>query len=125
MDILKIDKRIDSPMVLADGQSGYFEVNGKSLPEDAVEFYKPLENYVQEYVKSPQQKTTINLKLEYLNTSSSKKLLDIIGYFEALPSQGYEVELNWYHRDEDQDMIDEGVEFAHMTSLKVNFIVEQ
>jgi len=125
MDILKIEKRIDSPMVLADGQSGYFEVNGKSLPEDAVEFYKPLENYVQEYVKSPQQKTTINLKLEYLNTSSSKKLLDIIGYFEALPSQGYEVVLNWYHRDEDQDMIDEGVEFAHMTSLKVNFIVEQ
>lgn len=125
MDILKIDKRIDSPMVLADGLSGYFEVNGKSLPEDAVEFYRPLEKYVQEYVKSPQQKTTINLKLEYLNTSSSKKLIDIIGYFESLPSQGYEVVLNWYHRDEDQDMIDEGVEFAHMTSLKVNFIVEQ
>lgn len=125
MDTLKIEKRIDSPMVLADGQSGYFEVNGKSLPEDAIEFYKPLENYVREYVKSPKQKTTINLKLEYLNTSSSKKLLDIIGYFESLPSQGYEVELNWYHRDEDQDMIDEGVEFAHMTSLKLNFIVEQ
>jgi len=125
MDILKIEKRIDSPMVLADGQSGYFEVNGKSLPEDAVEFYKPLEKYAQEYVKSPKQKTTINLKLEYLNTSSSKKLLDIIGFFEALPSQGYEVELNWYHRDEDQDMIDEGIEFAHMTSLKVNFILEQ
>jgi len=125
MDTLKIEKRIDSPMVLADGESGYFEVNGKSLPEDAVEFYKPLEKYAQEYVKSPKQKTTINLKLEYLNTSSSKKLLDIIGFFEALPSQGYEVELNWYHRDEDQDMIDEGIEFAHMTSLKVNFILEQ
>lgn len=125
MDTLKIEKRTDSPMVLADGESGYFELNGKSLPEDAIEFYKPLEKYAQEYVKSPKQKTTINLKLEYLNTSSSKKLLDIIGLFEALPPQGYEVELNWYHRDEDQDMIDEGIEFAHMTSLKVNFIVEQ
>ncbi|MBC7126135.1 MAG: DUF1987 domain-containing protein [Bacteroidales bacterium] len=125
MNILKIEKRIDSPMVLADGESGYFEVNGKSLPEDAVEFYRPLEKYIQEYVKSPKQKTTFNLKLEYLNTSSSKKLLDIIGYFEGLPSQGYQVELNWYHRDEDQDMIDEGIEFAHMTNLKVNFIVEQ
>lgn len=125
MDTLKIEKRIDSPMVLADGQSGYFEVNGKSLPENAVEFYKPLENYVREYIKSPKKKTIINLKLEYLNTSSSKKILDIIGYFESLPPQGYEVELNWYHRDEDQDMIDEGIEFAHMTSLKLNFIVEQ
>lgn len=125
MDTLKIEKQIDSPMVIADGQSGYFEINGKSLPENAIDFYKPLENYAQEYVKSPKQKTTINLKLEYLNTSSSKKLLDIISYFESLPSQGYEVELNWYHRDEDQDMIDEGVEFAHMTSLKLNFIVEQ
>lgn len=124
METLKIEKRIDSPMVLANGDSGYFEVNGKSLPEDAIEFYKPLEKYVLEYVKSPKQKTTINLKLEYLNTSSSKKLLDIIGIFEALPSQGYEVVLNWYHHEEDQDMIDEGIEFAHMTSLKVNFIVE-
>lgn len=124
MDILKIEKRNDSPMILADGQAGYFEVKGKSLPEDAIEFYRPLEKYAQEYVKSPKPKTTINLKLEYLNTSSSKKLLDIISYFENLPGQGYTVELNWYHRDEDQDMIDEGVEFAHMTNLKVNFIVE-
>lgn len=125
MDILKIEKRIDSPMVIADGEKGYFEVTGKSLPEDAIEFYKPLEKYVQAYVTAPKPKTTINLKLEYLNTSSSKKLLDIVGYFEQLPAQGYEVELNWHHRDDDQDMIDEGVEFAHMTSLKVNFIIEQ
>lgn len=125
MDILKIEKQKDSPMILADGETGYFEINGKSLPENAVEFYKPLERYVQAYISSPKKKTTINLKLEYLNTSSSKKLLDIIGYFENLPSLGYEVELNWFHFDEDQDMIDEGIEFSHMTSLKVNFIVEQ
>lgn len=125
MDILKIEKRIDSPMVIADGEKGYFEVTGKSLPEDAIEFYKPLEKYVLAYVSAPKPKTIINLKLEYLNTSSSKKLLDIVGYFEQLPAKGFEVELNWYHRDDDQDMIDEGIEFAHMTSLKVNFILEQ
>ncbi len=124
METLRIEKRIDSPLVIADGESGLFEVSGKSLPEDAVEFYKPLEKYVLEYVKSPKSKTVINLKLEYLNTSSSKKLLDIVGYFEKLPAQGYEVELYWYFHEDDQDMIDEGNEFAHMTTLKVNFVAE-
>ncbi|MDI3526403.1 MAG: hypothetical protein PWR03_586 [Tenuifilum sp.] len=125
MDTLKIEEKLDSPMVFADAQNGYFEIKGKSLPEDAVEFYTPLDKYVAEYIKNPQPKTVFNLKLEYLNTSSSKKILDIISHFEKLPSQGYEVELNWYHRDDDQDMIDEGIEFAHMTTLKVNFIAEQ
>jgi hypothetical protein len=124
MDKLIIESRIDTPKVVADGNAGLFEISGKSLPEDAFEFYKPLEKYVQGYIKQPQPKTTINLKLEYLNSSSSKKLLDVIGYFEQLFKHGYQIELNWFHHDEDQDMIDEGTEFANMTSLRVNFIAE-
>lgn len=125
MEALFIEGKVDSPQVIADSDKGYFEVKGKSLPEDAVEFYKPLDKYIVEYIKNPQQLTVVNLKLEYLNSSSSKKLLDLISYFERISKQGYQIELNWYHRDDDQDMIDEGVEFAHMTPLKVNFISEQ
>ncbi|MGE0078654.1 MAG: DUF1987 domain-containing protein [Bacteroidales bacterium] len=125
MDILYIEGRIDAPQINANGDKGFFEIKGKSLPEDAIEFYRPLEKYIIEYAKSPQPVTTINLKLEYLNSSSSKKLLDLIGHIEKMASQGYQVDLNWFHREDDQDMIDEGVEFAHMTSLKVNFIAEQ
>ncbi|HPD94905.1 MAG: DUF1987 domain-containing protein [Bacteroidales bacterium] len=125
MEKLHVERKTDSPEIIANAEEGYFEINGKSLPEDAVEFYKPLEKYVLSYINRPKQTTTINLKLEYLNSSSSKKLLDIIELFEKIQKQGYEIILNWYHHDDDQDMIDEGVEFAHMTSLKVNFISEQ
>jgi len=125
MEALHIEGRIDSPQITANGDNGYFEIKGKSLPEDAVEFYRPLERYIVEYVKAPQPLTKIDLRLEYLNSSSSKKLLDLIGHIEKIAKEGHLVELNWYHRDEDQDMIDEGIEFAHMTSLKVNFIAEQ
>lgn len=124
MDTLHIEGRIDSPQISADGTNGYFEIKGKSLPEDAVEFYKPLEKYIVEYVKTPQPITKIDLRLEYLNSSSSKKLLDIISHIEKIAKEGHQIELNWFHKDEDQDMIDEGIEFAHMTSLKVNFIAE-
>lgn len=125
MEALHIEGRIDSPQITADGSKGYFEIKGKSLPEDAVEFYRPLERYIVEYVKAPQASTKIDLRLEYLNSSSSKKLLDLISHIEKIAKEGFQIELNWYHRDEDQDMIDEGIEFAHMTSLKVNFIAEQ
>ena len=125
MDQLHIEGRIDSPEINANGDSGLFEIRGKSLPEDAVEFYRPLERYIVEYINAPKPLTIINLRLEYLNSSSSKKLLDLIGYIETIAKEGYQVEVNWFHREDDQDMIDEGVEFAHMTPLKVNFIAEQ
>ncbi|MCB8964406.1 MAG: DUF1987 domain-containing protein [Bacteroidales bacterium] len=125
MEQLHIEGRIDAPHINADGDKGHFEIIGKSLPEDAVEFYRPLERYIIEYAKAPQELTVIDLKLEYLNSSSSKKLLDIIGHIEKIAAEGYQVEVNWYQRDDDQDMIDEGIEFAHMTSLKINFVPEQ
>lgn len=124
MENLFIEKKKDSPEIVADGEKGLFVITGKSLPEDAKEFYLPLERYVQAYITNPQKKTTVNLRLEYLNSSSSKKLLDIMVYFEKLRDSGYEVEVNWFHNIDDQDILDEGVEFAHMTSLEVNFISE-
>lgn len=124
MDQLFIEGKIDSPQIIADGDNGHFEIKGKSLPEDAIEFYRPLEKYIIGYAKAPHPLSVINLKLEYLNSSSSKKLLDLIGHFEKIRREGYQVELNWHHKVEDQDIIDEGVEFAHMTSLQVNFIPE-
>ncbi len=110
---------------MADATTGIFEIKGKSLPEDAIQFYRPLEKYIEHYIKSPCQRTIFNLRLEYLNSSSAKKLVEIISQVEKLPRAGYEVELNWYYREEDQEMLEEGEEFARMTDLKVNLLLER
>jgi len=111
----------DSPSIMFDGDLGIMEIKGKSLPEDAIVCYTPLYQVVSEYVKTPKGKTIVNLRLEYLNSSSAKKILKIINLLEELPSQGYPVEVNWYYNDNDEDMLEEGIEFRRLTTLPIKF----
>lgn len=120
MEKLFIEEREDSPSILFDKTIGLIEIKGKSLPEDAIVFYQKLHESVKQYVNSPLQKTTVNFKLEYLNSSSAKKILEIITLLEPLPHKGYVVNLNWYYKEEDDDMLEEGEEFSRMTDLHVN-----
>lgn len=125
MEKLFTESNEDSPSILFDGELGLIEIKGRSLPEDAILCYTPLHKLVQEYIKEPKQKTTLNFRLAYLNSSSAKKLLEIITLFEKLPSQGFQVEIKWFYQAEDEDMREEGEEFKRMTDLPILLEKEQ
>ena len=112
----------ESPQIHFDPTRGILDISGKSLPEDIEEFYKPLEESVRAYIKYPQPKTTINFDMIYLNSSSTKKVLEIVTLFEDVFRKGYTVVLNWYHDAFDDDMMEEGYEFARLTEIPVTII---
>lgn len=122
MDKLLIMATDESPQVLFDPGRGILDLAGKSLPEDINEFYTPLEDAVKNYMKMPQNETIINFDLVYLNSSSTKRILEIITYFESIHKKGYKVTLNWYYNQYDEDMMEEGEEFARLTEVPVNII---
>lgn len=121
MEKLYTEATEDSPSIMFDGNLGIMEIKGKSLPEDAIVCYTPLYEAVKEYVKSPKNKTIVNLRLEYLNSSSAKKILKIINLLEDLPPQGYAVDVFWHYNENDEDMHEEGMEFRRLTTLHINF----
>jgi hypothetical protein len=110
----------ESPKVIFDTDRGILEIVGKSLPEDTKGFYDPIIKEVQKYVNKPNPHTVINLKLNYLNSSSTKKILELVTHFEAIEKKGFSVELNWYYEENDDDMLEEGQEFNRLTELSVN-----
>jgi hypothetical protein len=112
----------ESPQIQFDPKRGLLEITGKSLPEDINEFYTPLENAVKQYITKPQEVTTINFDLVYLNSSSTKKILSIITLFEDIYNKGHSVTLNWYYDQYDEDMMEEGEEFARLTEIPVKLI---
>lgn len=120
-----IEATEDSPSILFDKDKGLIEIKGRSLPEDAITCYNPLYKLVKEYAISPKQITTFNFRLGYLNSSSAKKILEVISLLENLPAQGFQVDLNWFYNTEDEDMHEEGEEFKRLTDLKLNLIKEQ
>ena len=46
--------------------------------------------------KTPNAETTVDIKLEYFNTSSSKCILDLFKKLESLNGSGTSVKVNWY-----------------------------
>lgn len=115
----------DSPSILFDAEKGAIEIVGKSLPENANACYNPLLNLVKDYVNSPKPVTNVNFRLLYLNSSSAKKILEIITILEWLPKQGHQVNVFWHYNSNDEDMHEEGEEFKRMTDLDVKLISEE
>ena len=111
-----------TPYVKLDGESGIVEINGRSIPENSVEFYKPLIDWLDKYGNAPLQMTSINIQLEYLNTSSSKCILDLFKRLELFKKKGHEVEVNWYYEEDDEDMFEAGEDYQSIINIPFKMI---
>ncbi len=71
MENLHLEGSAKTPSIHFDAAAGKLELKGRSIPENSVEFYKPMNDWIDAYGKSPIAQTTVDVKLEYFNTSSS------------------------------------------------------
>lgn len=122
MSVLKIEATSKSPYVMFDPSGGILEIRGRSIPENSVEFYAPLMELLENYVKKPLPRIKVDIQLEYFNTSSSKCILDIFKKLEIIKSNGYEVIVNWHYEEDDEDMQEAGEDYQSITNLKFNMV---
>lgn len=117
---LEIPEGIDTPYVNLNAETGICELTGKSYPDDITEFYGQIVNWFEEYILVGTKDLTINFKLSYYNSSSQKIYTDI---FEKLyVAENFIIQVNWYHDEDDEDMLDAGVEFAKLVEVPFNYI---
>ena len=112
---------IDTPRVVLDADSGIFEISQMSLPEDAVDFYAPIINWLMEYSENPNKETVFNMKLEYFNTASSKQLIQILLLLGNLKGKT-DITVNWYYKEIDEDMQALGEDYSQIINLPFNLI---
>jgi hypothetical protein len=117
MDVLNIEETPETPKVILNQKDGIFEISGRSLPEDAVEFYTPLMEWLKNYGKSPNPSTAILFKLEYFNTASSKLILELLKVAKAIDG----VKVVWCHFEDDEDVLEAGKEFADQVSIPFEY----
>jgi hypothetical protein len=113
------------PTVDFNERTGVCSISGESYLEDTIEFYQPLFDWIDNFMKNNNKKIIFNISLTYYNTSSSKCLVDILTKLKAYKDSGNDVEVNWYY-DADSEDADEEIEevedFMLETGLKINLI---
>jgi SiaC family regulatory phosphoprotein len=108
-----------TPSVKLDAQTGMVEIKGRSIPENSLEFYKPLIEWVEKYSADSQSETNVHIQLEYFNTSSSKCLLD---FFKRLETINNKVIINWYYEQDDEDMLEAGEDYEAIINVPFKMI---
>jgi hypothetical protein len=101
---------------------GILEIKGRSIPENSIEFYKPLMTAIDTYSTSVKPATTLNIHLEYFNTSSSKCILDVFKRFESIAKNGNSIIINWNYEEEDDDMLEAGQDYQAMVNLPFKMV---
>lgn len=120
MSHLLIESTSKTPHINFDGKTGMFEIKGMSCSEYAFNFYKPVFEWLDSYVKNPNDKTTINIQLKYFNTSSAKCILQLLEKVSNLYEQKRNVEVNWYYEKDDEQMIADGENYSLLLGLPFN-----
>ena len=119
MDNITLQDSPKTPSVKFSAENGTLELKGRSIPENALEFYKPLIEWMGEWVKSNPAKTEFHVHLEYFNTSSSKCLLDL---FRKLEPLGDNASVLWHYEADDEDMLEAGEDYEAILSVPFRMV---
>jgi hypothetical protein len=117
MKKLYIEETEDTPKVDFDIENCVFEIVGRSLPEDATTFYKPVIEWINAEVETAECELELHLKLEYFNSSSAKQILQILLLFEKFYLKGVKIKGKWFYSEADELMEARGREINSLVGL--------
>jgi hypothetical protein len=122
METISIEGTPKTPTINFNMEKGVLEIKGRSIPENSIEFYKPLVDWLEKYAMKPQAKTDVNIQLEYFNTSSSKCILDVFKKLEAIHKSGNDMVINWHYEVDDEDMLEAGEDYQAIINVPFKMI---
>lgn len=128
MNSLKIESTPVTPEINFDIDNNTLTFLKVSKPENAIEFYKPLFDFIDRFEKNkvkPGQVDHINIdfKFDYFNTSSAKIIHQLLTRFKKISQMGIKIDVNWYYSDDDEDMLEDGQMISEAQGMPFNFII--
>ena len=118
-----LEQTAKTPFINFDTATGNFELKGKSIPENSATFYRPIYDWLDEYVENPAPSTTLNIQLDYFNTSSSKCIVDLFKKLELIVKNGKGAAIiNWMHNENDDDMLEAGEDYKSLIKIPFNIV---
>ncbi len=121
MNELRIQATKSSPEILLNPE-GMIRIRGRSIHENMFEFFKPVEDWVNEYIKSPADVTCVDMSLEYFNSASAKLLIQLFQKISHVQLKNKKFIINWYYEEGDEDIFERGEYFSSVLKIPFNFI---
>lgn len=118
---LIIKAAIKTPEINFNAITGKLSMKGRSVHENPHEFYNPVLTWMNEYSRTPRPYTDLTLKLEHINTSSSKYFYEFLKILKTIKDQGNAVTINWLFDEGDEDIKEVGEEYSGLINMPFEF----
>jgi len=119
------ERTTSTPYVLIDEGKGYMKMEGKSFNENVAEFYKEIQAWLENYLKTDFGKFTFDFKLDYFNSSTVKSLLNMLMKMDNKSTGGNKVVVNWMTTEDNDIVIECGEDFQEdVQNLEFNLMIE-
>lgn len=113
-----IIKETEKTPSIALNTNGVLKIEGRSIPEDAAKFFRPLLDWTNGFTAD---EIRVDIKLEYFNTSSSKFILEMLRLLENNPDNS-NILVNWFYEEGDLDVLESGQYFESIIGIPFKYI---
>jgi len=113
-----IIKETEKTPSVALSTNGVLKIEGRSIPENAAKFFKPILDWTKEFTSG---EIRVDIKLEYFNTSSSKFILEMLRLLENNP-ENKNILVNWFYEEGDLDVLESGQYFESIIGIPFKYI---
>jgi hypothetical protein len=124
----KLDKFLfegadDKPYIELNPLENKFLFKGRSIPENAFDFYKPVVDWIEDYSKNPNAISVFEFRFDHINTHSTQQIMKILQKLNKFPGDS-KVKMKWVYNKEDTDMLEIGNRLKEILGVDLKFIEE-
>jgi hypothetical protein len=118
---MRIEATRHTPLLEWDitGDKVFIRVDGVSIPENAYLFFKPFEEFINGIDTENVKNAEVILRLEYMNSLSSKAFLDYVRQLHT--SKLLNMNVIWEYYDDDEEMREYGDTFSEIVRIPFQF----
>jgi len=117
MKNLEINPTYNTPAVKFNASSGYLLIEGRSIPEDPENFFEKILGWIEQYFEETSVDTEIEFRFEYVNSGSSKYLLELLRRLHKLAQAGKVIKVIWCFETDDESIEDLGEHYKNTVDL--------
>ena len=121
IDVLRKEPSRKTPEVILD-KAGIIKISGWSIPEDGVNFYESIIDWIDEYIQNPATVTCIDFNLKGINGVSKKFIVQIIHKITYVSMKGKKFIINWYYEKNDTEILAIGEDISYVLDQPFNYI---
>ncbi|HEX2393995.1 MAG TPA: DUF1987 domain-containing protein [Bacteroidales bacterium] len=111
-----------TPSVKISPEDNRIIITGPSRLEDPSPFYEKLVIVLDETIINCKSRFSIDFKLNYLNSSSSKWLFHILKNVQNRFGKTRTMSINWYYDTDDENMLEAGEVFQNLLNVPFRII---